>query len=70
MMQNRRNFLKGTSVACAVAATSAWTPVAAESPALDQPRAQGLAKGLTLLTIRQGGEYRLGVKTDSQTERV
>ncbi len=63
MKQNRRNFLKGTSVACAVAATSAWTPVAAESPALDQPPAQGLAKGLTLLTIRRGSEYRLGVKT-------
>ncbi len=63
MKQNRRNFLKGTSVACAVAATTAWSTAGGESSGPDQPRPQGLAKGLTLLTIRRTGEYRLGVKT-------
>jgi len=62
MKQNRRNFLKGTTVACAVAATSGWSTAAAASPLPSQPRSQGMAKGLTLLNMRRGGEYRLGVK--------
>lgn len=64
MKQNRRTFLKGTSAACAVAATSAWNAASASPAALDQaPHAKGMAKGLTLLTMRRDGEYRLGVKT-------
>jgi 2-keto-4-pentenoate hydratase/2-oxohepta-3-ene-1,7-dioic acid hydratase in catechol pathway len=31
---------------------------------LDPKRSRGMARGLTLLTVRRNGEYRLGVKTD------
>ena len=64
MKQNRRSFLKATSAAAAVAATGAWsTSGAASAAAGEAPRPQGMAKGLTLLTMRRNGEYRLGVKT-------
>ena len=63
MPQNRRSFLKDTGVACAVAVTSPWSSVdAAPAPASDAPRAKGMPKGLTLLTMRRAGEYRLGAR--------
>jgi 2-keto-4-pentenoate hydratase/2-oxohepta-3-ene-1,7-dioic acid hydratase in catechol pathway len=64
MKHDRRSFLKGTTAAAALAATGAWNGASAASAALDrEPPAKGMAKGLTLLTMRRAGEYRLGVKT-------
>jgi 2-keto-4-pentenoate hydratase/2-oxohepta-3-ene-1,7-dioic acid hydratase in catechol pathway len=61
MIQDRRKFLKGTGAACALAVTGRLpTASAEEKPASAQAR--GMARGLTLLNIRRGGEYRLGVK--------
>jgi 2-keto-4-pentenoate hydratase/2-oxohepta-3-ene-1,7-dioic acid hydratase in catechol pathway len=63
MQQDRRNILKGAGALAALAATGALTPACAETGNADiYPH--GLARGLTLLTIRRQGEYRLGVKTD------
>ncbi|MGA8150709.1 MAG: fumarylacetoacetate hydrolase family protein [Terriglobales bacterium] len=63
MTQNRRNFLKGTGAACALAVTSRLpTAIAEQRPAA--PEARGMAHGLTLLNLRRGGEYRLGVKSE------
>jgi len=63
MERNRRSFLKGVGAASAIAATAASSTAGAEpAPATDRRR--GLAHGLTLLTMRRNGQYRLGVKTD------
>jgi 2-keto-4-pentenoate hydratase/2-oxohepta-3-ene-1,7-dioic acid hydratase in catechol pathway len=63
MKQNRRSFLKGTTAAAAAAATAAWSSASATAISRKEaPRAKGMAKGLTLLTLRRNGEYRLGVK--------
>lgn len=62
MRQNRRSFLKSTGAVCAIAATSGWTAGAAAASASNE-RARGMARGLTLLTMRHNGEYRLGVMT-------
>lgn len=63
MAQNRRNFLKTAGTACGVAMMGGLKEgFSASKPASDQAR--GMAKGLTLLTMRREGEYRLGVKTD------
>ena len=62
---NRRSFLKMASAAgVAAAAASAGTAEAAEkkSAKAPAPGPKGMARGLTLLTFRHGGEYRLGVK--------
>ena len=62
MKQDRRSFLKRTGVVCALGTTGAWKAnAAAASASNDRPR--GMAHGLTLLTLRRNGEYRLGVKT-------
>ncbi|HVS74549.1 MAG TPA: fumarylacetoacetate hydrolase family protein [Candidatus Acidoferrales bacterium] len=63
MQQDRRNILKGAGALAALAATGTLTPACAESGVADI-YARGMARGLTLLTIRRQGEYRLGVKTD------
>jgi 2-keto-4-pentenoate hydratase/2-oxohepta-3-ene-1,7-dioic acid hydratase in catechol pathway len=63
MTQNRRNFLKGTGALCALAVTGRL-PEAASGTKPAATDARGMAHGLTLLTIRRGTEYRLGVKTD------
>lgn len=63
MTQNRRNFLKGTGALCALAVTGRL-PDAASGTKPAATDARGLAHGLTLLTIRRGTEYRLGVKSD------
>ncbi len=62
MQQDRRNILKGAGALAALAATCASTRASAETgDAHNYPR--GMAHGLTLLTLRRQGEYRLGVKT-------
>jgi 2-keto-4-pentenoate hydratase/2-oxohepta-3-ene-1,7-dioic acid hydratase in catechol pathway len=62
MQQNRRTVLKGAGAIAAVAATGKLTGARAQSGAT-QPHERGMARGLTLLTMRVEGEYRLGVKT-------
>ncbi len=62
MDQDRRNFLKGAGIVAAMAATGGFTVAQAETKPV-QAQARGLARGLTLLTMRRNGEYRLGVKT-------
>jgi len=67
---SRRKFLKdaaslGTLATAGAAAACSTPPAAAPAPAAAPTRSlgQGLATGLTLLTFRQGGQNRLGVKT-------
>ena len=63
MAQNRRSFLKSAGTACTFAMMGGFKKAAsAPKPAGNQTR--GVARGLTLLTMRRDGEYRLGVKTD------
>jgi len=64
MKHNRRSFLKTTSAAATVAAATGWNPMSAtaDNKKKEIPREKGMATGLTLLTIRRGGEFRLGVK--------
>jgi 2-keto-4-pentenoate hydratase/2-oxohepta-3-ene-1,7-dioic acid hydratase in catechol pathway len=70
MQTDRRDFLKVAGTAGAIAATGSTTAVALSGAGsvahAAQPRtgARGLARGLTLLTMRHGTELRLGVKTD------
>jgi 2-keto-4-pentenoate hydratase/2-oxohepta-3-ene-1,7-dioic acid hydratase in catechol pathway len=62
MDRNRRDFLKSAGVLATVAATGGLTAAHAKSKP-EKAQARGMARGLTLLTIRHDGEYRLGVKT-------
>jgi 2-keto-4-pentenoate hydratase/2-oxohepta-3-ene-1,7-dioic acid hydratase in catechol pathway len=63
MDQNRRDFLKKAGVLATFAATGGLTVAQAQTkPA--QAQSRGMARGLTLLTMRRSGEYRLGVKTE------
>ncbi len=62
---NRRNFLKAAgAVGVAAAAAGVGEAHAAGKDPAPAPTAKGIARGLTVLTLRQGKEYRLGVKTD------
>lgn len=68
MGQNRRQFLKGAGAACAVAGAGAVAALAGEvsahsqiAPSPNRPR--GMARGLTLMTLRRDGQYRLAAKT-------
>ena len=62
-MPNRRNILKGAGAIAAMAATGKLNSLHAATDETDNhPR--GMAKRLTLLTMRKNGEYRLGAKTD------
>lgn len=63
MQPNRRTILKGAGAIAAMAATGKFTRAHAEASDA-QKHERGMAKGLTLLTMRVQGEYRLGVKTD------
>jgi 2-keto-4-pentenoate hydratase/2-oxohepta-3-ene-1,7-dioic acid hydratase in catechol pathway len=63
MEQDRRTFLKGAGAAGAIAATGGRAEGHGEPKPL-RNRARGTARGLTLLTLRRDGEYRLGVKTE------
>jgi 2-keto-4-pentenoate hydratase/2-oxohepta-3-ene-1,7-dioic acid hydratase in catechol pathway len=61
---DRRDFLKVAGAAGLAAATmQPGEAQAAEKGSA--PAARGMARGLTLLTFRQGNDYRLGVKTES-----
>jgi 2-keto-4-pentenoate hydratase/2-oxohepta-3-ene-1,7-dioic acid hydratase in catechol pathway len=62
MDQDRRNFLKGAGILAAMVATGGLKEARAETKPM-KPQARGMARGLTLLTMRHNGEYRLGVKT-------
>ncbi len=62
MKQDRRNFLKGAGAIGLVAASGVLTTTHAETKTGDT-QARGMAKGLTLLTMRRNGQYALGVKT-------
>ena len=56
MVQNRRNLLKQTQAVDPIALRDGLTSKQAQG-------AHGMASGLTLLTMRRDGEFRLGVKT-------
>ena len=66
MTTDRRDFLKAAGAIGSIAATSAaftgTASVAHAAPPRTGPR--GMARGLTLLTLRRNGEYRLGARTD------
>ncbi len=63
MNQNRRDFMKGTGAVCALAAAGRLpAEITDGKPAATETR--GMAHGLTLLNIRAGTEYRLGVKSE------
>ena len=63
MKQNRRNFMKTTGAVCALATTGRLPAVLAEAK-LGATEARGMARGLILLNIPRGAEYRLGVKNE------
>ncbi|HTN52340.1 MAG TPA: fumarylacetoacetate hydrolase family protein [Anaeromyxobacter sp.] len=62
MAQSRRSFLRLTALGAAVAAGGAGAAEAGAAPAPGSAK-RGLAKGLTLLTVRRGGELRLAART-------
>jgi 2-keto-4-pentenoate hydratase/2-oxohepta-3-ene-1,7-dioic acid hydratase in catechol pathway len=55
--------MKSTGALCALA-TTGRLPEALAATELRATEARGMARGLTLLNIRRGTEYRLGVKND------
>jgi 2-keto-4-pentenoate hydratase/2-oxohepta-3-ene-1,7-dioic acid hydratase in catechol pathway len=63
MNRNRRDFMKGTG---AVAAFALAGGLPANLAAAQPPPAgsRGMARGVTLLNIRRGADYRLGVKNE------
>lgn len=62
MDQNRRNLSEGPSAVGTMAAAAGL--IAGHSEANPAAKlARGVARGLTLLTMRRNGEFRLGVKT-------
>jgi 2-keto-4-pentenoate hydratase/2-oxohepta-3-ene-1,7-dioic acid hydratase in catechol pathway len=69
MKQTRRNVLKGAGAVAALAATGGLNAGIAEARSESKP-ARGMAHGLTLLTIRNGKDHYLGVKTDKGVLRV
>ena len=63
MNRNRRDFMKGTGAVAAFAMTGGLPAnLAAAQPT--PPESRGMAHGLTLLNIRSGADYRLGVKNE------
>jgi 2-keto-4-pentenoate hydratase/2-oxohepta-3-ene-1,7-dioic acid hydratase in catechol pathway len=63
MNRNRRDFMKGTGAVAALAMTGGLpAKLAAAQP--PSPELRGMAHGLTLLNIRSGADYRLGVKNE------
>src|SRR5262249_11390116 len=65
MKPNRRDFLKAASAAGAVAAVGALPEGVARSATPPARGPHGMARGLTLLTLRKGNENHLGVRTDA-----
>ena len=61
MVNNRRDFMKGTGAACAVA-LAGRVAADGEIKPLDKTQ-RGMAQGLTLLNTRRDGQCRLAVKT-------
>lgn len=65
---DRRSFLKVAGATGFVAATTSIGEAEAAEKAPGEkggaPASRGMARGLTLLTFRKGGQYRLGVKTE------
>jgi 2-keto-4-pentenoate hydratase/2-oxohepta-3-ene-1,7-dioic acid hydratase in catechol pathway len=59
----RRDVLKGAGAMAALAATGGFASDKTKTPP-QRSADRGMAKGLTLLTIRRDGELRLGVKTE------
>ncbi len=67
MRINRRKFLKNAGTVGTLTAVGAAVSAPAEAqtaPAAQAKRPRGMAKALTLLTMRVGGVDRLGVKTE------
>jgi len=62
MDQNRRNLSEGPGAVGTMAAAVGLTAGHSEADPAAK-RARGVARGLTLLTMRRSGEFRLGVKT-------
>ena len=62
MKSNRRNFLKGAVAIGTMAAAGGLKSVSAASK-MAGPAKKGMAQGLTLLTMRRDGQYRLAAKT-------
>jgi 2-keto-4-pentenoate hydratase/2-oxohepta-3-ene-1,7-dioic acid hydratase in catechol pathway len=62
-MPNRRNVLKGAGALAAIAATGSLSSEIAEADT-GSKRQRGMAKGVTLLSIKRDGEVRLAAKTD------
>jgi 2-keto-4-pentenoate hydratase/2-oxohepta-3-ene-1,7-dioic acid hydratase in catechol pathway len=63
MKETRRNVIKGAGAFAAMAATRGLGATET-SQASGAQRARGMAHGLTLLTMRQNGTYRLAAKTE------
>jgi 2-keto-4-pentenoate hydratase/2-oxohepta-3-ene-1,7-dioic acid hydratase in catechol pathway len=63
MDQNGRNLSEGPGAIDTIAATVGLTAEHSETDP-EANRARGMTCGLTLLTIRRNGEFRLGVKTE------
>src|SRR6202050_4336698 len=63
MKQNRRNFMKGTGAVWAMA-VAGRLPATLTKAKPAGPEAHGMTRGLILLNIRRGAEYRLGVKNE------
>jgi len=64
MKSNRRSFLKGAGAIGAVAAMGGLQAGSTETKMASSAK-KGMARGLTLLTMRRDGEYRLGAKTSN-----
>ncbi len=64
MKQGRRTFLKVAGVGVGALAATGKPVIAAAEQKPAHNGARGMARGLTLLTMRRNGEYRLGAKTD------
>jgi len=63
MNRNRRDFIKDTGAICALAVTGRL-PTSTLQPKPPSPDSRGMARGLTVLSIRSGSECRLGVKSE------
>ena len=63
MKQNRRNFMKGTGAVWAMA-VAGRLPATLTKANPAGPEAHGMSRGLILLNLRRGAEYRLGVKNE------
>jgi len=63
MNSDRRSFLKGVGALGAAAVMGSLGARDAQAKSAVEQK-KGMARGLTLLTLRRQGEYRLGVKTE------